>query len=58
MPSLRALSIPGNGKSFCTGADIAWMEQSMNLNQLEKFLRCAPHFLNDASFGYVAHSDD
>lgn len=37
MPSLRALIIRGNGKSFCTGADIAWMEQSMNLNQLEKF---------------------
>ena len=37
MPSLRALVIRGNGESFCTGADISWMEESLQLTQMDKF---------------------
>jgi methylglutaconyl-CoA hydratase len=38
MPSLRALVIRGNGESFCTGADISWMEQALQLAQMDNFL--------------------
>ncbi len=36
-PEIRALVISGNGKSFCAGADLAWMERASHFTESENF---------------------
>ncbi|MBY0501771.1 MAG: enoyl-CoA hydratase/isomerase family protein [Alphaproteobacteria bacterium] len=36
MPSIRALVIKGNGKSFCAGADILWLERALHETPIER----------------------
>jgi methylglutaconyl-CoA hydratase len=37
MPSIKALVIRGNGKSFCAGADILWLERALHITPTEGF---------------------
>lgn len=54
MPSIKALVIRGNGKSFCAGADIQWMEKVSHLTPTEGFenarlISLMLHFLDTLS---------